>query len=263
MRALLPAAFIVVPTALLFGACTGGAQVDTSPATTTTSSGSEMQEDGEPVVSSEGDPEEQASTEPTTPEQAAGLTESSLTDSTAPLVTSPDDVEPHQPIGSDALEDLLIDEFANFDLIPEATADRFLDISAAAAIQPDPSGELPLLETRGYQGGWTRAFRDENNNVLITTVYDFISALEADFYLEDGTITIIGSGGTIYEVASIPGGRGFRQDGQDESGLLVTYGITFTRNNQWYLVYLLGDPATATPDVILAAAEAQAKAASN
>ena len=97
----------------------------------------------------------------------------------------------------------------------------------------------------------------------MATVYDFASALEADFYLEDGSITIYGSGGVFYEVESIPAARGFRQDSEDEIGPLVTYGITFTAGNQWYLIYLLGDPATATPDILLAAAEEQAARAAS
>ena len=197
---------------------------------------------------------------PTTPEEEAGLVVSSLPDSTLPLVTSPDDIEPRGPIGSDALEQLLIDSVPGFEPVADPAADRFLDLAAAAALQPDPTQEAPLLETRGFQGGWTRAFRDDSNNVIVATVYDFVSALEADFYLEDGTITVIGEGGTIYEVESIPDGRGFRQDTADASGPLVIWGITFTRNNQWYLVSLLGHPDTATPDLLLTAAEAQAAA---
>ncbi len=247
---------------LALAGCTSNTDDETASSTVTTNAATSAQADDdseENVVTSElGTTEE--STDVTTPEEAAGLTESSLTGSTAPLVTSPDEIEPRAPIGSQALSDLLIDEVTGFEPVPEASADRFLDLEAASSLQPDPTEERPLLETRGFQGGWTKAFRDGNNNVLITTVYDFVSALEADFYLEDGTITIIGDGGTIFEVESIPDARGFRQ----ESGeALVTYGITFTRNNQWFLIYLLGDPAAATPDIVLRAAEEQVAAISN
>ena len=249
--------------AIGLASCASNAQIEAGPATVTTGAGNESTE-----VTVSGDDVSQSATEDepsqvTTPEEAAGLTESSLTDSTAPLVTSPDDVEPKGPIGSEALAQLLITEMPGFERLTDAGADRYLSIDDASLLQPDPTEELPLLETRGYQGGWTRAFRDADNNVLVTTVYDFVSALEADFYLEDGTITIIGDGGRIFEVESIPDARGFRQDIQDDSGQLVIYGITFTRDNQWFLIYLLGEPDAGIPSIVLAAAEAQVEAASN
>ena len=259
---------------ILGSACTSGVDIDAGPATITTNTPTE----GDAAVTSEPLDLDEASitTSPVTAstdeatmtgaesaEEAAGLIESTLPESPAPLVTTPDDVEPRGPIGADSLERALIDRVSGFDPVDDALGDRFLDIDDAAALQPDPTEELPLLETRGYQGGWTRAFRNTDNDVIVTTVYDFVSALEADFYLEDGTITIIGNGGTIYEVESLPEARGFKQETTDASGPVVIYGITFTRDNQWYLVYLLGDPASATPDVVLDAASAQYAAANN
>jgi hypothetical protein len=243
---------VLVVVALLGStACSSSDDVEAGPASITTSAGEETT-----MIGTDGG-EDAATTEPTTPEEAIGLTESSLTDSTAPLVTTADEIEPKGPIGETALEALLVDQIPGFDRIQTEAADRPLSIEDAAALQPDPTEELPLLETRGYQGGWSRAFRDDQNNVIVITVYDFVSALEADFYLEDGTITLIGDGGTIYEVATIPDARGFKQETQDASGSLVVYGITFTRGNQWFLVTLLGDPEAATPDLVLTAAENQ------
>ena len=41
------------------------------------------------------------------------------------------------------------------------------DLRAAADIQPDPTEEIALLETRGYRGGWIRAFRNDGNDVAV------------------------------------------------------------------------------------------------
>lgn len=202
---------------------------------------------------------DEAATTPTT----AILTESSLSETSTPLVTAPDDIEPKPPAGPEALSAVLLAEVDGFEPVAAAGADRELSIEDAAALQPDPTEELPLLETRGYQGGWTRAFRNDDNDVVITTVYDFVSALEADFYLEDGTITLIGDGSTIYEVEALPGARGFRQDISDDGDALVVFGITFTSGNQWFLVTILGDPGSATPERLLPVASAQFAAAAD
>ncbi len=244
---------------LVATACTSNTSIEAGPDgvadETTTSAGPA------PTATSEGDdgvPEDD--TTPTSPTTQI-LTESSLSETSAPLVTSPDDVEPRAPAGADALAALLIDDLDGFEAVTASGADRPLSISEASALQPDPTEELPLLETRGYQGGWTRAFRNDDNDVIVATVYDFISALEADFYLEDGTITLIGDGGTIYEVEAMPGARGFRQDVAGADGPLVVYGITFTEGNKWFLVTVVGDPSTATPARLLPAAVAQHDAA--
>jgi len=63
-------------------------------------------------------------------------------------------------------------------------------------------------------------------------------------------------------VESIEGARGFRQEVASDDGPLVVFGITFTRGNQWFLVTILGDEATATPERLLPAAAAQYEAAS-
>ncbi len=261
------ALFCVAALAILLAGCTSGSDVDVAeggnPDSASTAAGSgpnddDQAEDGE----GSGGP---TTTDPSLVDPDAPTTPPTVTlpDETTSIVTSPDDIEQKPPLSSDELSARLIPDVAGFNRLTDDGADRFLSIDDAAAIQPDPTEELPLLETRGYQGGWTRVFRNDTQDVLVSTVYDFASALEADFYLEDGTITIDGYGGSFFEVESIPDARGFRQDSADEVGPLVTWGITFTRNNQWYLLYLLGDPATATPDILLAAAENQAALATN
>lgn len=249
-------AVALVVIALFAASCTNDSSVEAGPDTTNTSattSPDATTEAEDTTVTNEPASDAAESTSPTT----EVLTESSLAATSLPLVTSPDDVEPRPPAGSAALADLLLDTVPGFDPVDAPAADRALSIDDASLLQPDPTEELPLLETRGYQGGWTRAFRNVDNDIVVTTVYDFVSALEADFYLEDGTITLIGDGGTIYEVESIPGARGFRQEVASDDGPLVVYGITFTRGNQWFLMTILGDEATATPERLLPVATAQ------
>lgn len=258
-------AVVLVVVALLAAACTSDSSVEAGPGTVTTSNpedGSVSTNQTQPDDDDNERVEADASTPTTEPVDGGDLTESSLSATSLPLVTSPDDVEPKPPAGAAALAAVLLADIDGFQPVSAAAGDRELSIDDAAVLQPDPTEELPLLETRGYQGGWTRAFINEDNDVLVTTVYDFISALEAEFYLEDGTITLIGDGGTIYEVESIPGARGFRQEVASDNGPLVVFGITFTRGNQWFLVTILGDEATATPDRLLPVAAAQYEAAS-
>lgn len=151
----------------------------------------------------------------------------------------------------------VLDEVPGFAPVPDTGANTFLSLEAAAARQPDPTEERPLLETRGYRGGWTRAFRNDTQDVVITSVYDFENATEAAFYLEDGLIIVGGYGGQLFDVEGEPAFHGFRQDSEDEIGPLVTHGITFTEDNRWYLVFVYGDPATATVDIVVDAARAQ------
>lgn len=265
----------VVLLAVVFvaAACTTDATVDAGPDTSgTTADDSNSENDEDTPVNDDGTNDD-VSTDDTTTGDAEdggaatpttqGLTESSLAQTTAPLVTSPDDIEPRPPAEPSELAASLLAEVPDFVAIDDPAADRALSIDQAAALQPDPTEELPLLETRGFQGGWTRAFRNDDNDVVVLTVYDFVSTLEAEFYLEDGTITLIGDGATIYEVGSIPGGRGFRSEIVDGGETLVVFGITFTRNNQWFLVTIVGAPETATAERVLSVAEEQAESVSN
>lgn len=258
-------AVVLVVIALVAAACTSDSSVEAGPGTVTTSAtttSAEEQSVNDQDTESFEDDTEGASTPTTSEATGEVLTESSLAATSLPLVTSPDDVEPKPPSGAAALAAVLLADVPGFEPVAAAAGDRELSINDAAVLQPDPTEELPLLETRGYQGGWTRAFLNADNDVLVTTVYDFISTLEAEFYLEDGTITLIGDGGTIYEVESIPGARGFRQEVAGDDGPLVVFGITFTSGNKWFLITILGDEATATPERLLPAARAQYDAAS-
>ncbi len=168
------------------------------------------------------------------------------------------------PVGDpDSLAAVLMAEIDGFELIGEPTADRFLDITAASEIQPDPTEEIALLETRGFEGGWTRAFRNDNNDVAVTSVYHFADATEAEFYLEDGLITIGGYGGKFFDIESLPGARGFIQHFDDETTgePLVSLGAAFQTGPRWFLVYFVGSTETVTADVLVPAVAAQRSAA--
>ncbi len=152
----------------------------------------------------------------------------------------------------------LIDEIDGFAPIDDPSADRYLDLRSASEIQPDPETELALLETRGFIGGWTRAFRSPANDVAVVSVYHFATAGEAEFYLEDGLIQIGGYGGTFFDIEGLPGVRGFAQTVPGDDGEeLISLGAAFQIGPRWYLLYLLGSPETATPDVLVPAVAAQ------
>ncbi len=169
--------------------------------------------------------------------------------------------------GRAPLADDLPAAIAGFEPVEGPTTDRFLTLIDAAELQPDPTEEVALLETRGYLGGWTRAFRNEANDVAVTAVYEFADPTEAAFYLEDGLITIGGYGGSFFEVDGLPGVRGFAQhfgqdggaaaaDGGDDGGVLAL-GAAFHAGPRWYLVYLVGDPETVNADVLVPVVAAQ------
>lgn len=138
-------------------------------------------------------------------------------------------------------------------VVDDPAGDRYLTLQQAADIQPDPIEETALLETRGYQGGWIRAFRAETNDIVVTSVYQFDDATEAEFYLEDGLITIGGYGGQFFEVPSLPAIRGFKQSFEVDDEELTTLGGAFFHGARWYLLYIVGPPQTATPEVLVPA----------
>ena len=168
------------------------------------------------------------------------------------------------PAADRGLDPALLDAIPAFTRIVDPAIDRPLDLVAAAAIQPDPTEEQPLLETRGFRQGWTRAFRSDPSDVglsdvVVATVYEFEGPTEAAFYLEDGLITIGGYGGRFFDVPTIEGARGFVQEFEADGSPVVSIGVTFVREARWYLLYLVGDPATANPEIVTAAALRQAE----
>jgi hypothetical protein len=176
-------------------------------------------------------------------------------------------VDDSEPVSSEpqSLAGALMTDISGFEPVDDPMADRFLDIIAASELQPDPTEEIALLETRGFEGGWTRAFRNDANDVAVTSVYQFEDAAEAEFYLEDGLITIGGYGGKFFDIDGLAGVRGFVQyftdadeDGSEE---LVSLGAAFQAGPRWYLVYFVGSADTVTADVLIPAITAQRQAA--
>ncbi|MDA3040099.1 MAG: hypothetical protein O3C27_11335 [Actinomycetota bacterium] len=124
-------------------------------------------------------------------------------------------------------------------------------------MRADVDGLQALLETRGFRGGWTRAFRNDTQDVVLVATYEFASPEQADLYLQDGLITVGGYGGELFDIVELPGTHSFRQTSADASGPLVTHGVTFTQGNRWYLLFILGDPETATVDIVVEATRQQ------
>ena len=157
----------------------------------------------------------------------------------------------------ESLAEVLLRSIDGFASIADPVADRFLDLKSAADLQPDPSGEVALLETRGFRGGWTRAFRNSANDVAVAAVYHFDNAAQAEFYLEDGLITIGGYGGHFFDIEGLPGVRGFTQSFQDGEESLLSLGAAFQEGPRWYLVYFVGSPQTVTSEILIPTVLAQ------
>ena len=186
---------------------------------------------------------------------------------TAPAGSALADRRPAVPPSSEpqALAQSLLATVDGFTPVDDPGGDRHLDLEAAAGLQPDPTEEVALLETRGFEGGWTRAFRNQHNDVAVLSVYQFRDAAEAEFYLEDGLITIGGYGGKFFDIQGQPGVRGFVQsftetdgDGPEE---LVSLGASFQIGPRWYLVYFVGSADTVTPEVLIPTVAAQRQSA--
>lgn len=188
----------------------------------------------------------------------------------APETTEDPTVQAVDPAEAIDLGTALIGAVDGYRAIDDPAADRFLDLTAAAAVQPDPTEEVALLETRGFRGGWVRAFRNEANDVAVATVYEFEDAGEAEFYLEDGLITIGGYGGKFFDVDGMPGVRGFIQTEEADPAAPdagpaqgpseprpLSLGAAFQHGSRWYLVYFVGSTATIGADELLPVIEQQ------
>ena len=161
-----------------------------------------------------------------------------------------------QPLTQHSLAQLLPTSLTGMSLVDDPSVDRFLTVDAAAAIQPDPTEEIALLETRGYKGGWIRAFRSPSSDVAVAAVYEFRDEAEAEFYLEDGLITIGGYGGQFFDVPDLPNIRGFQQLSEDDGQQTLVLGGAFFHQNRWHLLYLVGAPATVTAENLVPALQA-------
>jgi hypothetical protein len=205
------------------------------------------------------------------PAELEDVVRTNIPEPTAGAAAETPGIDPGEPTGGITvtgpapLDEELLAAITGFEPIDEPDADRALDLVDAAGIQPDPTEEVALLETRGFRGGWLRAFRNDHNDVAVASVYEFRDEAEAEFYLEDGLITIGGYGGTFFDIPDLPGVRGFAQDIASSDGeateSLVSLGASFHRGDRWYLLYFLGSPDRVTPEVLVPAIAAQVAAA--
>ena len=227
--------------------------------------GSPHQDATRTTIRSESVPVAAATPPPTSPAQLEDFVRTSPTLVADTSSTTVAEAQPANPpvddgdadVGGDvtplALADLAPSSLVGMTVIDDPGVDRFLTIDEAAAIQPDPTEEIALLETRGYQGGWIRAFRSPTSDIAVTAVYEFADATEAEFYLEDGLITIGGYGGQFFDIAELPGIRGFQQDVVDDGETVRTLGGAFHRDNRWFLLYVVGSAQTVTPEMLVGA----------
>ncbi len=255
----------LVVVALLAAGCVSGNDVSVEGTTQTAGDTARDTVDTNDASTSANDTAEDS--QMTTDDGGATADESDSSEATAATADSRPDAETAdsagrveetwQPSAPEELSALLLDEVTWFNRLTEPGADVYVDIETAAQRQPDPSEEGPLLETRGFLGGWSRVFRNDTQDVVVAQVYEFKSPTDADFYLEDGFITLTGHGAQFFDLESLPGVRGFRQDGADDIGPIVNFGLAYSERNRWYLLTLTGDPETATLDILIGAMEAQ------
>jgi hypothetical protein len=117
-----------------------------------------------------------------------------------------------------------------------AKATGSLDLNAAVVAESDHQGERALLETRHYKSGYARAFTNGMTHVYLLA-YRFGDANDASLYLTDGFINLYGKGASEYDVAEVPGGRGFSQSTTIEGSPAVVHGVAFTKDNRFFLAF--------------------------
>jgi hypothetical protein len=117
-----------------------------------------------------------------------------------------------------------------------AKATGSLDMKAAIAAEADHQAEQALLETRHYKNGYARAFTNGDNHVYMLA-YRFGNANDASLYMTDGMINLYGKGANEYDVADVPGGKGFSRSTTYDGSPAVVHGVTFTKDDRFYLVF--------------------------
>ncbi len=269
---------IALAVILLATACTGGASADDTALTDETGTGVTAAGTGDTEATSPGgmlaaDPTTE-DPDVTTPDPAPATTgpepqtseQQTSEQQTSELETEVAEVAEVEPSADpdldpvsfpDSLAADLVTQVDGYDRIDDPNADTYLDLEAAVARQPDPADERALLLTRGFEGGWTRAFRSDADDVIVTTVYEFADDVQADFYLQDGLIVVAGYGGELFDIPELEGVHGFRQEAGTADAPTVTWGLTFTDGNRWHLVFVNGAPDSASVDTAIAVATEQ------
>ena len=132
-----------------------------------------------------------------------------------------------------------------------------LDLDTAANAESDVQAERALLETRHFERGASRAWVDDNDDVVYVAVYAFASANDAAAYLRDGTETLIARGARGFVVPDIPGAVGFTTVDDSNSGAFTTYNVAFTSGPTWVLVIVGSRGSGRSADDARAVADSQ------
>lgn len=176
-------------------------------------------------------------------------------DSPVPVEASPattDDAATPTTVPVDApfrdLAAVLPERLDGYVLATGAKATGSLNLDAAVSAEHDAAAERALLETRHYQAGYGRAFRNQSSSVYMA-VYDFRNAEDAALYQSDGLITLYGKGASTYDVGDIPGARGFSQGVESNGAPAVVHGVTFTKNDRFVLAFTRA-ASTSTPEQV-------------
>lgn len=211
------------------------------------------------ACSSDGDDASPTTTSTSAASSDDGTTTTTTSDGTtttaAPTTTSTVAPKPEDEV----LAAVLLDEVpaSGFELLTAPASTGPLDLAAAAAFESDDDAERQLLETRGFQRGYIRSWADGTGGAIVLEVYRFASADGASAYQADGLLTLEGFGAELFDVADIPGAKGFAQVAAGE-GATNVYGVVFNHEGLFFLVLVTAPGSGASADDARTVATAQA-----
>jgi hypothetical protein len=174
----------------------------------------------------------------------------------SPTTTMPPSPTNHES----ALTQLLLDEpsLAGFRRDDARLGAGPLDLEAAARAESDVEAERALLETRHFVGGSSRAWTNDDGDVVYLAVYRFADAAQASLYLLDGTETLLARGARPFDVPEIAGAVGFTAVDDDGRGPFTTHAVAFAAGDRWALAIVGSKGTGRTPEDARAVAVAQA-----
>lgn len=173
-------------------------------------------------------------------EERAGTTTSASTTPPAPLGPPVDEALLLTDVGPDSIR------------VPDDSRPGLgsLDLDAAARVEADTSAERSLLATRGFRRGLARAWRTASGDEVYQAVYEFRDEAGAAAYLQDGLITLEGSGAERYPVEGVPGATGFSQAEARPTGAVTSHGVAFVRAHRFFLVFASSSRTGTTPGAV-------------
>ena len=179
---------------------------------------------------------------------------STTTTTAAPTTTSTATATPEET----ALMSVLLEEaLPGFRRYPDLETPD-LDLAGAAALEEDTAAERSLLETRGFVRGTSRAWRNDDRDVALVTLYEFADAAGAAAYLADGAEHLQARGAQTFDVADLPEALGFTQVDETSEGAFTGHGVAFARGNRYVLVVVGSSSSGVTTDDARRLAVAQA-----